>query len=421
MPRCRLRCRVVARRESASAHWTRQAWAARWPSMDFKKERNAMNPSQQHYHYPPPPPPPARPHTAQPGAEQGGTVAGIIAGVVTAAIVGWPAVLAGAVLLALSWRNEGRARLLMLGVIAGGAIMYYDRVNLITLFRDVSPLVRTMIQSRAWHPAAWGILIGLWQHTVPTAPILALVVQQAWPKSFYERLQEKEVRRLQARKTTLAALARKSKKAPERKEEQLVLGCAGEGDATPFVKRQFAVYPPDLLNRHAVVIGASGTGKTVLLMRIAALCAKVYGWRVFYIDAKGDYGAAGTFLTAMVEGGLQREQIRAFPRDGYDGWRGTPAEMLNRLMAVQDFSEPYYRDITRLMLDLACKAPGGPPRSSTELLARLQLSVLKQLYVGQPEHTTVCDIRERDAQGVYARYRSIFGALNGKLDGAWGL
>jgi hypothetical protein len=30
-----------------------------------------------------------------------------------------------------------------------------------------------------------------------------------------------------------------------------------------------------------------------------------------------------------------------------------------RLMAVQSFSEPFYKDITRLMLDLACKAPGG--------------------------------------------------------------
>jgi hypothetical protein len=179
------------------------------------------------------------------------------------------------------------------------------------------------------------------------------------------------------------------------------------------------IYPPALLNRHAVVIGASGTGKTVLLMRIAALCAKVYGWRVFYLDAKGDYGAAATFLAAMTEAGLDRTQVRAFPRDGYDGWRGTPTEILNRLMAVISFSEPYYKDVTRLMLDLVCKAPGGPPRSSAALLNRLQLAALTKLYEGQPEATAVASIRERDAQGVYARYRALFGALNGKLDGQW--
>jgi hypothetical protein len=111
--------------------------------------------------------------------------------------------------------------------------------------------------------------------------------------------------------------------------------------------------------------------------------------------------------------------VRAFPRDGYDGWRGTPSEILNRLMAVQTFLEPYYKDITRLMLDLACKAPIGPPRSSAALLERLQLPVLMRLYEGQPEAMTVAGIKERDAQGVYARYRGLFGALNGKLDGAW--
>lgn len=307
----------------------------------------------------------------------------------------------------------------MLGAIAGGAMLYCDRANLQTLFHDLPPLIRTMLQQRAWHPQAWGILLDLWWHTTPAAPILAIAVQQAWPKSFVERLQEREARRVQQRKATLASLARASTKAPEVKEQQLVLGVAGDGDAAPFVRKELAVYPPALLNRHAVVIGASGTGKTVLLMRIAALCARVYGWRVFYLDAKGDYGAAATFLAAMAEAGLDRSQVRAFPRDGYDGWRGTPTEILNRLMAVISFSEPYYKDVTRLMLDLACKAPGGPPRSSAELLERLQLSALTKLYEDQPEARAVASIRERDAQGVYARYRALFGALNGKLDGQW--
>ena len=49
-----------------------------------------------------------------------------------------------------------------------------------------------------------------------------------------------------------------------------------------------------------------------------------------------------------------------------DGWRGNPAAIHNRLMAMLGWTEPYYQDVASLLLRLALNAPGedGPVRSS---------------------------------------------------------
>ena len=94
--------------------------------------------------------------------------------------------------------------------------------------------------------------------------------------------------------------------------------------------------------------------------------------------------------------------VEVFPDAGYDGWRGEPLAVLNRLMAVEDFSEPYYRAVTKLMLVEAVKHPIGAPRSSTELIDRLHAQG-----------------HGKEGQGAVARYRSFFEVLDGKLDGEW--
>ena len=46
-----------------------------------------------------------------------------------------------------------------------------------------------------------------------------------------------------------------------------------------------------------------------------------------------------------------------------DGWRGNPAAIHNRLMAMLGWTEPYYKDVASLLLRLALNAPGrGRPR-----------------------------------------------------------
>jgi len=178
-------------------------------------------------------------------------------------------------------------------------------------------------------------------------------------------------------------------------------------------------YPAELLNRHAVIIGGSGTGKTEFLLRVAYLAAKILKWKVFYIDAKGDIDVANRFMATIAHAGVHGAAM--FPDLAYHGWKGDATAILNRLMAIEDYSEPYYRAIAKTVLTLACNAPGGPPRSSRDLLDRLNLATLSERYDGIDDRRvdTLATLTESDLAGVYKRYFGFFDALGRKLDGAW--
>jgi len=90
----------------------------------------------------------------------------------------------------------------------------------------------------------------------------------------------------------------------------LVLGVPVGGDLD-WMKGGWFTYPAPMLGRHLVLIGASNTGKTETSKRLAYEAAKVYGWRVFYLDCKGDSGTAAEFLDAMRAAGC--DQVTLFP------------------------------------------------------------------------------------------------------------
>jgi hypothetical protein len=140
---------------------------------------------------------------------------------------------------------------------------------------------------------------------------------------------------------------------------------------------------------------------------------------VFYIDAKGDYEVANRFMATMAHAGVT--QASMFPDLAYNGWKGDAAAILNRLMAIEDYSEPYYRAIAKTVLSLACNAPGGPPRSSMDLLDRLNVTTLAELYQGSDDRRvdTLRTLTEKDLAGVYKRYFGFFDAIGRKLDGSW--
>ena len=183
--------------------------------------------------------------------------------------------------------------------------------------------------------------------------------------------------------------------------------------------RLWLAYPEADLSRHGVVIGAAGSGKTETLLRLSYLAARVYGWQIVFLDAKGDAATRERFVAAMLLAGVDAASIRTFPAQAYDGWRGDARALVNRLMEVSDFSEPYYREMALRVLDLATSAPPGPPRSSPDLLGRLRKPALRMAYRARPEAAEVDDLADRDVAGVANRYRAFFGALGGSLDGAW--
>ena len=121
-----------------------------------------------------------------------------------------------------------------------------------------------------------------------------------------------------------------------------------------------------------VVVGGSGTGKTTAVLRILS-AALDRGWRVAYIDGKGDPGDAAAILRIAAD---QGRAAVAWPACPYDGWRGdTPACVEKALMLTSAGTDNvssaavYYR----AMNDNALHAVGakGPWTSTTDLLARL--------------------------------------------------
>lgn len=209
-------------------------------------------------------------------------------------------------------------------------------------------------------------------------------------------------------------------KTPETIRGRAVLGPSIGGDLPrewlarkPF-GGELVVVDESNLGRHVVVLGQPGLGKTVTLMQLAHLAAKVYGWRVFFLDGKGDPPTQLEFTATMLHAGIPEEQIGAFPSEPFDGWRTTGmlddgfAQLLNRLLSVVKFTEPYYEDAARAFVSQALMLEGSLPESSGEFLERLDC-LIKASAVEQ----------RREAMGTLLRYRAFFDSFRGKLDGSW--
>jgi hypothetical protein len=92
----------------------------------------------------------------------------------------------------------------------------------------------------------------------------------------------------------------------------------------------------------------------------------------------------------------------------------------NRLLEVIQFVSEgpaaFYRDIAKAALQLACNHPEGPPRSSSELLRRLDYEFLLDAHGA----TSAVLSLPRDKVGqVRLRYEAFFGQLGCALDGDW--
>lgn len=271
--------------------------------------------------------------------------------------------------------------------------------------------------TRIWeHKAKW------WSTTVPALPVgvlvgsvVATLLDARYP-IFDPRV---EVQRANAFVVSRQKAAKRVAKAPDDIKGLAVLGPFAHGDlGKPWVQRlRLAPYlclHPLLLGRHAVVVGKPGSGKTTTLLRLAYVAAKVYGWRVYFLDGKGDYGTMRDFVALMLEAGVPEREIGAFPVEPFDGWRTSSnprdsySQLLNRLMGALSFTEPYYRDSTRGYLAKALRMDERLPRSSFELLERLERLIAQ----------TPAELK-REARTAHGRYESLFGSFSGQLDGTW--
>jgi hypothetical protein len=142
---------------------------------------------------------------------------------------------------------------------------------------------------------------------------------------------------------------------------------------------------------------------------------------VVFIDAKGtEPTLAAELIAAYAAGAGFVPRVKLWPAEPLSGWEGDPMELANRLMAVQDWSEPWYERVASRAIRLACGADIGPPRSAEELLTRLTAPGLEQLYAGTDRAELVRQlVTAKGFEGAALRYGDFFDALAGRFDGTW--
>jgi hypothetical protein len=202
---------------------------------------------------------------------------------------------------------------------------------------------------------------------VPVGLLTAALNQAGRPR---QAIDPAEVRRTQRdAQRRMAAAVRRAGHVRDDHWQVPALGAQVDGDLGWTDKRGLVVVPPRMQARSRLIIGTSGMGKTVDAEREAFLAARA-GRKFFVVDGKG---TDPTFVERALAGylwGHPHARVGIWPELPMDGWRGSPAAVHNRLLAMLSWTEPYYKDIASLLLRLALNAPGedGPVRSSAQLL-----------------------------------------------------
>lgn len=200
-------------------------------------------------------------------------------------------------------------------------------------------------------------------------------------------------------------------------ERGITLATRLAGERALPVDRGMVLLSADRLRRHLLVCGATGSGKTETVLRLAWTIAKTSDAPVFYLDGKGDRETASRFCALMNDAG---RTARVFPNEPFDGWRGQAHEIHGRLMEIIDYSSEgpasWYRDIAKTVLRLVCEHPEGPPRSSRTVLERMEIGGLRKAHDGS---SALGALTGEQVRQVRLRYEAFFGQTRGMLDGDW--
>lgn len=260
----------------------------------------------------------------------------------------------------------------------------------------------------AWMTAPLGISAGMVAAAVPPAD--NTMPQPEWTGRRLRQRQRAEGRELR-RADRLAA-------DPEQAPAD-ALGSWIRGDLEPWHRGRWAVLPADVAGLPRLVVGASGSGKSVLLVR-ETFIAGASSRRAVLIDCKGDASMREQAIAAYLRG-RPDARVLCWPGEALDGWRGDPSAQLGRLLQVWNWpgESAWYGEVANTVLRLALTAPGLPAVSSSgELMARLAPGHLQRLWDGEPDIAALLTSMKDDMAGVSVRVLNLLASLQGSLDGA---
>lgn len=189
------------------------------------------------------------------------------------------------------------------------------------------------------------------------------------------------------------------------------------------------IMPPEQLNQHAVVLGATRSGKTMTLLRMAYEVGRAGAFQVVYVDGKGDHNLLEQFARAMPGRVNQMVQVEGVTGITYNGFQGGRDGIFNRLVAtlLPDLERlgdaEFYRTAGKDILDLVVRGGGDAPRSWAELLERLDLTVLRFMYQGDGLAGKRLDALDKKAlAGLVSRVGVLSSRVGPFVDGAgWSL
>ncbi len=201
--------------------------------------------------------------------------------------------------------------------------------------------------------------------------------------------------------------------------------------------RPIAAIPYSRMRSHQVVIGTTGTGKTTLLLRL---------WAGFTATAlrrhAAGQGRAPLLVVLDCKGGADARRIadrtrRALRMAGARStaiwpdeaslslWVLPPDQLTTTLLDLIEHgtgAAAYYADVMEAVVGLAVAAPGGPPASAEDLLARLDPGWLALAYSGAGHDAELALIRSaaRQIGDIGLRLRTLMRRLGSGLDGPGG-
>ena len=195
----------------------------------------------------------------------------------------------------------------------------------------------------------------------------------------------------------------------------------------------FAVAPAACA-RHMVIVGATGSGKTNLMMRLwagwfTAALAAARGGRgprplLVVLDCKGGRDArTKADRTRRLLYGAGAGRVAIWPDEARLAlWDLPPNDLAVLLYQMIDSgtgAAAYYADILQAVLTLAITAPGGPPLNAAGFLDRLDVRWLQRAWGSgrHPEQLNRVRAAARHLPDIQLRFATLLGRLGPALDG----